>query len=60
MRILTGKWYLKRRKFFGGFTVMVEVKKVSVCPYSCDRGPEFTMYEPADYFDLEALKIKVR
>lgn len=55
---LTGNYYLKKR-FFGGYNIMVEV----VGRYFCERGfsysPEFTTYIKATDEHLIELDIKV-
>ena len=53
---LTGKFYLKKR-FFGGYKVMVE----AVCHYFCEHdfsySPEFTTYIKATDEQLLELRI---
>lgn len=50
-RILTGRWYIKRKLF--GFVIMVQVKYDSFYP----EIP--TKYEKATKDDLAALNIKI-
>lgn len=50
-RILTGRWYIKRKLF--GFTIMVQVKYDSFYPET------LTKYEKASNDDLAALNIKI-
>lgn len=59
MRVLTGKWFLQRRKYFGGFKVIVEVIQTIKCPYDLSESPEFTTLEEATIQDLITLNIKL-
>lgn len=57
MRELTGNWYLKRR-FFGGYKVMVELVNNSVCEYDLIPDPNFFIWKKATGRDLIELDIK--
>lgn len=59
MRVLTGKWFLQRRKWYGGFKVIVETIQTITCPYDFSQSPEFTRLEEATSQDLIALDIKI-
>lgn len=59
MRVLTGKWFLQRRKYFGGFKVIVETIQTTTCPFDFSQSPEFTIFEEATTQDLIALNIKL-
>lgn len=59
MRVLTGKWFLQRRKWYGGFKVIVETISTITCPYDLSQSPEFTRLEEATTQDLIALNIKL-
>ena len=55
---LTGKFYLKRR-FFGGYKVMVEVVGRYFCEHDFTYSPEFTTYIKATGEHLIELNIKI-
>jgi len=59
MRVLTGRWFLQRRKWYGGFKVIVEVISTITCPYDFSQSPKFTTLEEATTEDLIALNIKL-
>ena len=53
---LTGKFYLKKR-FFGGYKVMVEAVCHYFCEYDFSYSPEFTTYIKAT--DEQLLELRV-
>lgn len=57
MRNLTGNWYLKKR-FWGGYKVMVQYKDSSTCSVTFDEGPEYTTYDEARPEEIVELGIK--
>lgn len=54
MRKLTGKWYLKRR-FFGGYKVMVEVIIDTGNPYDFFISPRYELATVEDLHDLNII-----
>lgn len=59
MRVLTGKWFLQKRKFFRGFKVIVEIVQTTTCPFDFSQSPKFTRLEEATTEYLIALNIKL-
>lgn len=57
-RELTGKFYLKRR-FFGGYDVMVEVIITTECKYDFSVSPEKIMFVKAKPEDIIKLNINM-
>ena len=55
---LTGNYYLKKR-FFGGYNIMVEVVGRYFCEHDFTYSPEFTTYVEATDEQLLELKINV-
>ena len=55
---LTGKFYLKKR-FFGGYKVMVEVVGRYFCEMDFSYSPEFTTHIKATDEHLIELNIKI-
>lgn len=55
---LTGKFYLKKR-FFGGYKVMVEAVCHYFCEYDFSYSPEFTTYIKVTDEQLLELRINV-
>jgi hypothetical protein len=56
-RILTGKWYLKRKWF--GYVVMVELEITNICEDDFTSDPTYYRYEKAKTEDLIELGIKI-
>ena len=56
---LTGNYYLKKR-FFGGYNVMVEVVGKYFCTNDFSYSPEFTTHIKATSEHLVELNIKIR
>ena len=59
MRVLTGKWFLQRQKWYRGFKVIVETIQTTTCPFDFSQSPEFTKLEEATTQDLITLNIKL-
>ena len=59
MKVLTGKWFLQKRKWYGGFKVIVETIQTTTCPFDFSQSPEFTKLEEATIQDLITLNIKL-
>ena len=59
MRVLTGKWFLQRQKWYGRFKVIVETIQTTTCPFDFSQSPEFTKLEEATTQDLITLNIKL-
>ena len=57
-RELTGKYFLKKR-FFGGYSVIVEVVKTTFCSADFSISPEYTVNEEATREDLVKLNLSV-
>lgn len=53
-RKLTGKYYFKKR-FLGGFNIMVEELVKTACPITGDIDPEYLIYRKAKEQDLKEI-----
>lgn len=54
---ITGNWYLKKR-FLGGYKVMIEVEARNECYQDCSLSPSFKTYIKANKEQLMKLDIK--
>lgn len=55
-RVCTGKWFLKKR-FFGGYTIYVEVTEHCFCPDDMTCSPDIIRWKKADIYDLYELDL---
>lgn len=55
---LTGDWYLKK-KFFGGYKVIIQVEACYECPHDFSFGPIFKTYVEGTAEQLIELGIKI-
>jgi hypothetical protein len=55
----TGRSYLKKR-FFGGFDVMLECEAQYVCMVTCELSPPFTYWRKASANELMLIDVKVK
>lgn len=54
-RRLTGKFYIKRRKFWGGFDIMVEETGNTTCSFDFSTSPDITYWRKGDESDFKKL-----